>query len=972
MKIRTTLITVSLFAFSQTVRSQTAEQWITRGRTNLVATNLVAANLCFSNAVRLSYGQQTGNVFYAATRLLVWPSQPTGSNFLNRLGVTNAGRNIYNWMALPPTDTNGVPVPPQGVNASDFAAMLRTNILTQLIGAESNLANVTGTNFVLSLTSNETRSVAVTLDDGDVRLLRAMLQAAEYACYTAHEWNLDAPLAPLYSLYTNGQFSLERLLADHPGLLTFATTNDLAAAKAALLAGVNRYNEASQFIRSRSTNVVRLFNYDPEKAASEANFRQTLADLTNSLTHAVTLAAGTNYTVFLGSLFSGTHPLRQFLPVIRGNGFALGTLPDPSFGGLVYSTVPGTVEDNVEEFLARGLFPIPTIAPELSRAGPQFQFPIHTLKNRGYTVEVSTNLHDWVTSYAFFSFADGYLYGETNAYASPRRFYRVADCTENMPPPPNDSFANRTPLTGLGFAIFGYNSSATTEPGEPGYPWDSVWWSWTAPDSGVVAVGVIGGTAWQSAQVYTGTSLTNLTQVAGDSQPFYAIAGTTYQIQVSGDPGGIRLVITAPPTLMVTSPQDSTASPAPTNFTISAWAADSDGSISNLTFYADGNQLASVASTSLSMVWSNVGTGVHSIEVDATDNLGMTTWSNMTVYVRPPNDNFANRILISGSSATVTGTTDGASKEPGEPDHAGYSGGTSVWWSWTSPLNGYVTISSDMVNPYDSYFASPLLAVYTGISLSSLLPIASSTPGNPFWDHAQVSFVATAGLTYQIAIDNEHPQYSYWQNGTTVTLRLIPTEPPLVSITSPMDGAAFTGPTNLTITASATDHDGVIRRVDFYNYSMLIGSATNRPYSIVLTGVSGATWLSLTAKATDNMGASTYSDTVNIHVVAPEITLSLTTPLTNLSGQQGSETYYVLTVPSGLDGLQIDTHEGTGDCDLYVAYGYQPSLSQSDYRSVQYGNNESVTINYPSAGDWHIMLYGYSGYSGLTLEAWTW
>lgn len=370
MKTRTILITVLLLALTQAVQPQTAEQWITRGRTNLVATNLVAANLCFSNAVRLSSGQQTGNVFYAATRLLVWPSQPTGSNFLNRLGVTNAGRSIYHWTALPPTDTNGVPLAPAGVDASDFTAMLRTNILTQLIGAESNLANVTRTNFFLTLTSNETRSVAVTLDYGDVRLLRALLQAAEYACYTAHEWNLDAPLAPLYSLYTNDQLSVERLLADHPGLLTFATTNDLAAAKAALLAGVNRYNEASQFIRSRSTNVVRLFNYDPDKDAGEADFRQTLTDLTNSLTRAVTLTVGSNYTVFLGSQFTGTHPPRQFLPVICGNGFGLGTLPDPTFGGLIYSTLPGVVEDNVEEFLAKSLFfPYPLLRRESPAPG---------------------------------------------------------------------------------------------------------------------------------------------------------------------------------------------------------------------------------------------------------------------------------------------------------------------------------------------------------------------------------------------------------------------------------------------------------------------------------------------------------------------------------------------------------------------------------------------------------------------------
>jgi hypothetical protein len=959
-----------LLALTQTSRSQTAEQWITRGRTNLVATNLVAADLCFSNAVRLSPNQQTGNVFYAATRVLAWPSRPTGSNFLNRLTVTNAGRNIYSWTALPPLDTNGVPRPPAGVNASDFSAMLRTNILTQLIGAESNLTTVTYTNFVLSLTSNETRTVAVTLDYGDIKLLRALLNAAEYACYTAYEWNLDAPLAPLYSLYTNGQLSVERLLVDHPGLLTFATTNDLAAAKDVLLAGVNRYIEASQFIRNRPTNVVRLFNYDPNKAADETNFRQALIDLTNSLTHAVTLGAATNYTVFLGSQFSGRHPLRPFMPEIHGNGFGLGTLPDPTFGGLVYNTTPGFVEDSVEEFLARALFSIPTIPPELARAGSSFEFPINTLRDRGYTVEVSTNLLDWTTSCAFFSFTDGYSYVDTNAYAVPRRFYRVVDRTDDMPPPRNDNFTNRIPLTGLGIVTFGYDASATAEPGEPRGAWNSIWWSWTAPVSGVVAVGAIGGTAYQYATVYTGTSLTNLSLVAYDSQPFYALAGTTYQIQVAGDPGGVRLVITAPPVLTVASPRDGTASPCPTNFTITASATDNDGSIGELTVYADEILLGATTSTSLSLIWSNVPTGMHSIWMDAADNFGMHVESNITVYVRPPNDDFANRIPISGLSATVTGTTDGATRQAGEPSHAGRAGSKSVWWSWTSPFNGYITISADMVNQ-EGYLESPLLAVYTGNSVSSLTPVASSGPANVAPSHAQVSFIATAGVTSQIAVDDVYTSYP-WETGTTVTLRLIPTQPPVVRISSPSDGAVLIGPPNISITANATDIDGTVRRVDFYNYGNPIGIATNRPYSMVLSNVTGPTSLSLIAEATDNMGASTYSDTVNVNILAPETSLSLSSPLANLSGDRGSCTYYYVTVPAGLNGLAIDTYGGTGDCDLYVAYGYQPSLSQWDYCSSLSGNDESMTITYPADGDWCIMLYGYSAYSGMTLEAWTW
>jgi hypothetical protein len=959
MKTRILLTTALLLTLAQASHSQTADDWVRQGRDYLEATNLTAANNCFYRAVTASANHQTGNVFYAVTRLLVWPNQPAGSNFLNRLDVPVAGRDIYNWTALPPRDRTGVPPPPWGVRAGDFTAMLGTNILTELIGAEANLAKVTDPNFVLSLTSNETRIVDVTLDYGDIQLLRAMLQAAEYSAYTTYSWNLDVMLEPVYNLYNVNQFSLEGLLADHPGLLTFQSTTNLANAKAALVAGVSRYCEASQFIRSRDTNLVRLFNYDPDKADDEANFRQTLIDLTNSLTHAVTLSVDSNYTVFLASQFSGTHAPRSFLPLIRDNGFGLGTLPDPTFGGLVSNAIPGVVEDNVEQFLARGLTPIPTIGPELTRAGPQFRFPINTLKNRGYTVEVTTNFHDWTVCGAFYSFFDYYVFADSNAYASQRRFYRAVDRTENMPLPPNTNFAGRIPLTGFPIVTYGYNANDTYERGEPGCSWNSVWWSWTAPVSGTVAVAAFGGTGWPGAHVYTGTLLTNLSLVAYDSQPFYAVAGTTYQIQVCGDPGGIRLVITAPPTLTVSTPTNDTAFPAPTNITISASAADSDGSVSGLAFYTDGVLFGKTANTSLSMTWSNVGAGSHWVDVQATDNLGMTTWSNLTVYVRPPNDNFAKRIMISGSSAAIAGTNSGASKEPGEPNHAADPGGSSVWWSWTSPLNGYVTLSVEATG-YSWWSPPYLLAVYTGTSLSGLVPVASSQATNHH--PPQVTFMAVVGTTYQIAVDAQGGYQG------TFTLRLIPTLPPLVGISSPTNNEVITGP-NLTITADAVDDDGSISRVDFYDNGNYCGSVSNAPYSMALSNLYSGTEHSLVAKATDNMGATAYSDPVSVSIDYPGMLLLLNVPLPNRYGSRGSQSYYLLEVPPGLSRLTIQTYGGWGDCDLYVAYGYQPTLDDYDYCPYLTGNNEQVVIDNPPEGDWYIMLNGYQYYGGVTLSA---
>src|SRR5437870_4758652 len=61
----------------------------------------------------------------------------------------------------------------------------------------------------------------------------------------------------------------------------------------------------------------------------------------------------------------------------------------------------------------------------------------------------------------------------------------------------------------------------------------------------------------------------------------------------------------------------------------------------------------------------------------------------------PINDNFANRTQLSGVSAVTNGTNVDATKEPGEPDHAGNIGGKSVWWSWTAPFSGIVRIKTD-------------------------------------------------------------------------------------------------------------------------------------------------------------------------------------------------------------------------------------------------------------------------------------
>jgi hypothetical protein len=61
---------------------------------------------------------------------------------------------------------------------------------------------------------------------------------------------------------------------------------------------------------------------------------------------------------------------------------------------------------------------------------------------------------------------------------------------------------------------------------------------------------------------------------------------------------------------------------------------------------------------------------------------------------QPATDMFANRIVITGTNIVVTSSSVGATRETGEPYHAGNTGGASVWWSWTEFSNGAVTMST--------------------------------------------------------------------------------------------------------------------------------------------------------------------------------------------------------------------------------------------------------------------------------------
>jgi hypothetical protein len=164
----------------------------------------------------------------------------------------------------------------------------------------------------------------------------------------------------------------------------------------------------------------------------------------------------------------------------------------------------------------------------------------------------------------------------------------------------------------------------------------------------------------------------------------------------------------------------------------------------------------------------------------------------------PPNDNFANRIALTGDSANSTGSNIRATAEEGEPSQSGPI--NSVWWTWTAPSTGLYNIDT-RGSSVDTY-----LSVFTGDDLPNLTLVGANDDGGGYFT-SLVSLEATAGTTYQIAVDG-------WASHTgPINLNIAPTP----------SGSAGAG--NLTETANNT----------------LKGEAGKDP----LTGATGADTLTL-------------------------------------------------------------------------------------------------------------------------------
>ena len=157
----------------------------------------------------------------------------------------------------------------------------------------------------------------------------------------------------------------------------------------------------------------------------------------------------------------------------------------------------------------------------------------------------------------------------------------------------------------------------------------------------------------------------------------------------------------------------------------------------------------------------------------------------------PGNDAFVNATTLASLSG-MSGTNVSATREAGEPDH-GWGAARSVWYRWTAPANGTVTLST-AGSGYDT-----VLAAYTGSSLGSLALRANNDDNGSGGLWSRITFDVMSGTTYRVAVDGYYGASGEIQLAGAFT----PASEPPPPDTTPPAAPSLAGPSGLVRSTSA-------------------------------------------------------------------------------------------------------------------------------------------------------------------------
>jgi len=313
--------------------------------------------------------------------------------------------------------------------------------------------------------------------------------------------------------------------------------------------------------------------------------------------------------------------------------------------------------------------------------------------------------------------------------------------------------------------------------------------------------------------------------------------------------------------------------------------------------------------------------------------------------------------------------------------------------SWASGNTESITVASPstgtyhvMINAYSAYSGATLTAAYDGAA-QQVAPNASFSQSINnltvnFTDTSSDSDGTISSRAWTFgdgsSSSSQNPSHTYSSAGS-YTVRLTVTDndgltdfvEKSITVTAPANvapTASFSqSVSNLSVnfTDSSTDSDG---SVTGWSWNFGDGSTSSQQNPSHTYSSAGSYTVSLTV--TDNGGLSdstSHSVTVTVPPVGNELQNGVA--VSNISGAYHSSTFYTIDIPAGASNLTFTMSGGSGDGDLYVKFGSDPTTSSYGYRSWNSGNSESIAISSPSAGTYHVLIYAYSAFSGATLTA---
>ncbi|MDF2456295.1 MAG: hypothetical protein K0R51_2288 [Cytophagaceae bacterium] len=276
------------------------------------------------------------------------------------------------------------------------------------------------------------------------------------------------------------------------------------------------------------------------------------------------------------------------------------------------------------------------------------------------------------------------------------------------------------------------------------------------------------------------------------------------------------------PTVSITSPSNNATFNAPANLTITANAADPDGTVANVAFFNGAAYLGADFTAPYSFDWNGVAAGTYNITARVTDNKGVVVTSSVV------------KITVNQVTAIVRATIYQDCSET-----TGYKIGLEEGSYTTAQLAAKGILNNDASS----------LKITSGYEV--VLYDEDNFQGTWMVYRSDVGCLTTTSFNDRASSLRVRP----------ITVNVLPT----VSITSPANNSVHVAPANLAIQANAADADGLVLKVDFYNGSVLLGSDNSTPYTYAWNNLAVGTY-AITARVTDNSGVVVTSSVVNVTV----------------------------------------------------------------------------------------------------------